>query len=475
MTAALRYEAPPTVSAFMDDDSFVRAIIGPVGSGKSSGSNVEILRRAMEQAPGPDKLRRSRWVVGRNTYQQLRDTTAKTFEQWVPDRLGSWSTSEFTFTMRFRDVRAEVLFRAFDKPKDVRKLLSLELTGAYLNECREIPKDIFDALQTRLGRYPSKAEGGPTWFGMWCDSNPWAMDSDYYELFSVKKPPGHALFEQPDGLSADAENVENLPQGYYERLCHGKDSEWVDEYVRAKYPKHDKGSVYGKVLAELRARAGVCDFEHPSDGVDVVFDLGVSDATAIWWFRIGRDGLPDVVDWYEATGEGFSHFADVLEGHTPAGCDRERKYKVRRIWLPHDARARTFQTNESTVELFSRRFPGRVGIGPELGLADGITAARALLEKPMRFHRRCEPGLKKLGAYRYEWDEKRKVFSRTPVHDSASHTADAFRYLACVVKPAAANDNTETKAKKPAVRDLRSFQLDELWDTAVNTNTEEWP
>lgn len=449
---SVEYAAPPTVSRFMDSDKFVRAIIGPVGSGKSSGCIVEIVRRAAEQAPGPDGIRRTRWAIIRNTYPELRDTTRKTFEQWIPAEMGRWHEQEFSFEMRFNDVHAEVLFRALDRPADVKKLLSLELTGAYINEGREIPKDILDVLQTRVGRYPAKKDGGPTWFGVWMDSNPWPTNGEMYDLFSKQRPPGFELFEQPGGRSPDAENVENLPAGYYDRLTHGKDAEWVSEYVDGKYPSADKGSIYGDLIASLESRGGLTDFEHPKDGVFVTLDLGISDSTALWFWRLNSHGMPDFVDWYEASGEAMSHYFSVIKG---------RGYKLAKIWLPHDARARTFQTGISTLELFLKEFPGQVAIGPELSLEDGLGATRWMFEQETRFHSRCAEGVKRLRAYRYEWDENRKVFSKKPLHDWTSHTADAGRYVACVVKAAEAMTRKAAPKAAPVIGPIK-VTLDRL-------------
>ena len=83
------------------------------------------------------------------------------------------------YTAAFNDTRFEVLFRALDRPADVKKLLSLELTGAWVNEAREVPKAIIDGLQGRVGRYPSMREGGCTWSGLMMDTNP-PPDRDCY-------------------------------------------------------------------------------------------------------------------------------------------------------------------------------------------------------------------------------------------------------------------------------------------------------
>lgn len=429
------YDAPPTLSRFLDSNAFVRAIIGPVGSGKSSVCAIEILRRAKEQARGPDGARRSRFVVIRNTYAQLRDTTRKTMEQWLPAALGVWKEQQFTFHLKFTDVDSEVLFRALDRPEDVKKILSLEVTGAYINEAREIPKDVFDVLQTRVGRYPSTIQGGPTWFGIFMDSNPWATSHWGYELFNRSPPEGFELFEQPGGRAPDAENVANLPPGYYDRLTLGKDSQWIGEYVDGKYPDHDKGSIYGELISKLEQRQAVLDFEHPKDGVFASFDLGISDATAVWFWRLNQHGMPDLIDWHEATGKSADDYFKILDG---------RGYAYSKIWLPHDARARTFQTGISTLELFMKRYPGLVAITPELSLEDGIAATRWMLERQVRIHAtNCAEGLKRLRSYRYEWDEVTKVFRKKPLHDWTSHTSDAARYIACVVKM------TELMTRKP--------------------------
>lgn len=426
------YTPPKTLDRFLRSQAFVRTVVGPVGSGKSSASVIEILRRAVQQAPGPDGIRRTRFAVIRNTYGQLRDTTRKTFEQWIPDALGRWREQEFTFEMKFGDVHCEVLFRALDRPEDVKKLLSLELTGAYINEVREVPKHVLDVLQTRVGRYPSKIQGGPTWYGIWADTNPWHSGHWVAKLFNQGLA-DYKVFRQPGGRDPDVENIENLPDGYYRRLVAGKDSEWVKVYVDGQDASSDVGSVWGPWIAELEKRGGISAFSHPNDGVFASFDLGHSDATGIWFWRINSHGVPDIIDHYENHGEGPSHYFAVLDA---------KGYDYAKIWLPHDARHKTFATQVTALDQFIERYgAGKVAITPQLSIADGLAAARWMLEQPMRIHERCgaigrlgHSGLDALRDYRFDWDEENQCFSRTPVHNFASHSADAFRYVALVVK-----------------------------------------
>lgn len=212
------------------------------------------------------------------------------------------------------------------------------------------------------------------------------------------------------------------------------------------------GSVWGDLLEVLEKRGGVSAFAHPNDGVSVVFDLGVSDSTAMWFFRLNADGYPDLIDWYECSGQGADHYFSVLE---------EKGYAYERIWLPHDGRQRSFQTGISTLELFSKKYPGKVGIVPQLPLQDGLIASRWLLGKPMRVHVRCEEGLERLKAYRFEWDDDAKCFGKLPVHDWTSHSADGFRYVACVTKP---TESRQPKAPpaEAGPRALNTFTMDEL-------------
>jgi hypothetical protein len=465
----VKYDAPATVSAFLQSSAFVRCIVGPVGSGKSSGCVLEILRRAREQQPGPDGIRRTRFAVIRNTYGQLRDTTRKTFEQWVPHPLGEWNEQQLVFKMRFGDVECEVLFRALDKPGDVNKLLSLELTGAYINELRELPKDVLDALQARVGRFPSRSQGGPSWFGIWADTNPWFAGHWLQELHEAP-PKGFEFFWQPDGLGPDAENLENLPPDYYPRLMEGKDTEWIDVYLRARVAKADRGSYYGALLEAAKQAGCLAEFTHATDEVFTSWDLGHGDSTAIWMWLARPDGGIDFIDHYECNGEPLSHYFRVLAERAD-----ERGYVYARHFLPHDARAKTLQTGRSIAEMCLEEWgAAKVEIVPMLSLDDGIQAGRWLLEHGARFHPRCSQladnggrdtdGVKLLRAYRRRWDENRKCYSDTPLHDFSSHTADAYRYAAVVAR------NAELLTRKPPPVKVdagpQRWSLDELWDTA---------
>ena len=238
--AQVIYHATKTATQFHANSDFVRLLIGPIGSGKSVACVMELLARATAQEPNKDGTRKTRFAVIRNSYRELQDTTIQTFFDWIPRDLGEYKVSDMTHIINERlpdgtRLYCEILFRALDRPDDVKKLLSLELTGAFINESRHIPRQIFDMLMGRIGRYPSKREGGPTWYGVWMDTNPPDTDHWIYRLFEEERPEGWSVYHQPSGESPDAENIENLPEGYYKNMQPGKDQEWINVYVHGRY------------------------------------------------------------------------------------------------------------------------------------------------------------------------------------------------------------------------------------------------
>lgn len=226
----------PVAQSFFRSEAFVRGMMGPVGSGKSAACCIEILRRAQEQAKGPDGIRRTRWAIIRNSYPELKSTTLKTWSDWCPLTYGKVNMdAPFVHHIKLGELDIEVLFMALDRADDAKKLLSLELTGAWINEAREVPKAIVDALTGRVGRFPSKNMGGATWSGVIMDTNPPDNHSWWYKLAEEDQPEGWKFFRQPSGLAPDAENVTNLPKNYYQRITTGKDDDWIKVYVRADY------------------------------------------------------------------------------------------------------------------------------------------------------------------------------------------------------------------------------------------------
>ena len=239
------YTAVPTIGRFHKSSAFYRGVMGPVGSGKSTGMCMEIMRRAQEQTLGKDGIRRTRWVIVRNTYRELKDTTLKTWFDWFDeDTFGLMNRQDMYHMIRFNDVETEILFRALDRPGDVKKVLSMEISGAWINEAREIPKAIVDAIGDRAGRYPAVKDGGCTWNGVIMDTNPPDDDHWWYRLAETDRPTNWEFFRQPGGLIEKkgvfvenplAENTKNLEADYYTKRQHGKQPEYIRVYYCGQY------------------------------------------------------------------------------------------------------------------------------------------------------------------------------------------------------------------------------------------------
>lgn len=299
--SAIQYTPPPTASRFIQSERFYNFIIGPVGSGKTTGALMKILYHASRQAPSPqDGIRYTRFVVIRNTGPMLRDTTIKSFFEWfTPGVAGQWRATDKDFIFRFGDIRCEVLFRPLDTPDDVGRVLSLEVTGAVIDEFVEIPKDIVEALSGRCGRYPSVKNGGCTWAGMWGASNPGNEDNWWYDW--LYKPwedvvhedgtiePGEqakarmlGYFEQPDGLSPQAENLDNLrgKQNYYRNLIVGKSDAWINQFVRVRWGFSLSGTPVWKMFnAGLHVAPSLRPLRHVP--IVIGFDAGLTPAAII--------------------------------------------------------------------------------------------------------------------------------------------------------------------------------------------------
>lgn len=255
------YKPPGKVAHdfLLDDQSFFRGLMGPFGSGKSTACIMDILRRACQQAPDPNGKRRTRWAIIRNTYPELRTTTIKSWHQWVPPQVGRWiDAGPPTHHITEGDLDLEVLFIALDRPDDIAKLLSMELTGAWVNEAREVPKAVIDGLTGRVGRYPSVLMGGCSWSGILADTNPPDNDHWWYKLAEEDRPEGWTFYKQPGGRDLGAENVANLPERYYDRQVAGKDEDWVKVYVDGQYGFVRDGK---PVYPEFRDSLHVREFE----------------------------------------------------------------------------------------------------------------------------------------------------------------------------------------------------------------------
>jgi hypothetical protein len=232
----------PIADAFVNDKRSTTGIMGPYGSAKTTNCFKKIINATLWQRPGPDGVRRSRGMIVRSTYGQLETNVMADWFEWFPKTADNWNGKEHKHSLRIDMPRIgelwiEVLFRAVDqvdKPEQLFK--GVNLTWAWLNEVDTLLPSIRSFLYPRLGRYPGKKYGGCDWFGLFSDMNapdidnytydwlinqnhgiPDALQEKLREIYGARFGIGFHI--QPGGLTPEAENLHNLPPGYYEGLA----------------------------------------------------------------------------------------------------------------------------------------------------------------------------------------------------------------------------------------------------------------
>jgi hypothetical protein len=212
-----------------------------------------------EQAPAADGFRYTRFAIIRQSLKDLKATVLKDIRGWFGS-IADWRVSESVLYMEYGDVKSEWSMIPLDEPDDVKRLLSLQLTGAYVNECIETDINLLSDIAGRVGRYPANDQGVCSWSGIWCDTNapilntPWAT-------FLANPPPDWQVFHQPSGISEQAENLPHLMQTaetillpeddprriaqgrkYYERLVSVGSTDYIRRYVLSEFGRDPSGA-----------------------------------------------------------------------------------------------------------------------------------------------------------------------------------------------------------------------------------------
>ena len=472
MSTRLVYTPPPTLKEFIKDylpgELFYDWIVGPVGSGKTTGIFFKLVYMAKLQARGPDGIRRTRAVVVRNTLPQLRDTTLSSWGYWFKDgQAGDWQSTANKFILRFDDVECEVLFRPLDTADDVARVLSLEVTFAIIDEFVQVPRAIVDALSARLGRYPSAKDGGATNWGMWGSSNPDTEDNWWYDYLHdeivverVLAPTGdHAVpdpdaermrkalegrpqrdrnvryYVQPSGFSPQAENVENLPggAGYYTNQAKGKSEVWIKQFIEAEWGYSVAGTpVVASFSADLHLSKGPLKFNPHLDLV-VGLDPGLS-GTAL---TFGQEDLDSrLLVFGEIVSSGIGAERLIVEKLKP--YLRLRFPDARVVIAPDPAAANRAQTDEKTVvDVFRRHFPVKIEtnnrLPQRLNAIEHFTNRRTSQGQALQIDAKECPMLVRAlkGGWRYAMDAKKGTMKGAePEKNQYSHSGDSFGYLA---------------------------------------------
>jgi hypothetical protein len=203
------------------------------------------------------------------------------------------------------------------------------------------------------------------------------------------------------------------------------DEEFAQE-LECSFNAPNSGSYYGKLIDQCEHENRISNVPHdPTLKVWTAWDLGIDDSTAIWCCQITRGGEWRMIDYIEDSGAGLDHYVRLLQ---------QRPYVYERHLLPHDAEVRELGSGRSRTETLNG-----LGVRPTRtvrahSVADGINAVRMILPRSWFDAERCAKGIHALRHYRREWNEAAQTWRSAPVHDHASHGADAARYLALGVR-----------------------------------------
>lgn len=214
-----------------------------------------------------------------------------------------------------------------------------------------------------------------------------------------------------------------------DELNAARSSMTADDYAQefeCSFAAGVRGAYYASIIDALDGQGRIRSIPvDPALPVHTAWDLGMDDATAIWFFQVEPSGDWRMVDYYDNSGEGLSHYAHVLQ---------ERGYLYGRHIAPHDIRVRELGTGISRLET-AAALGIKFDVAPALPLADGIGAVRLKLPRMWFDAERCSHGVRALRAYRKVWRSKEEVYSDRPLHDWTSHSADAMRYAVTGWRP----------------------------------------
>lgn len=320
-----------TGSRFINSNGFIDLVMGPYGSGKSTMCVQRIVRSAAKMPYWFNGRRKSRWAVVRNTSGELVSTTLQTWLNWFAD-LGDIRKRQkplLTYEHQFNDgdgiIELDLIFIALDRPEDVRKIKSLELTGVYLNELSELPQNVLSHFKGRVnGRFPSKSFcSDPHWSGIIADTNPPDEDHWIYKDFETEISHSYTVFHQPSGLVEDenglvkdkdnnyiqnprADNAEHLSANYYPRLAEKQSEGFIKVYCCGKYGLVESGKrVYPEYNDDLHSVPRIEAIQ--GDPIYLGWDFGLTPACVV--VQITPRGQVRILHEYTAEDIGIKTFA----------------------------------------------------------------------------------------------------------------------------------------------------------------------
>uniref|UniRef100_A0A6M3LB00 Putative terminase n=1 Tax=viral metagenome TaxID=1070528 RepID=A0A6M3LB00_9ZZZZ len=181
------------------------------------------------------------------------------------------------------------------------------------------------------------------------------------------------------------------------------------------------GAYYGPLIQDAADQGKISRVPHdPILPVHTAWDLGVDDATSIWFFQLGPGGEIRIIDYHEENGFGIDHYVKII---------KEKPYLFETHLAPHDVKSRSMATGKSCYEV-AESLGLKFSVVPKTEIVNGIQAVRSILPRCWFDEQKCDRGIQALKSYRKEFSERLSTYKANPLHDWSSHGADAFRYLA---------------------------------------------
>lgn len=321
---------------------------------------------------------------------------------------------------------------------------------AWVEEAQVLSQHSLDLLRPTI-----RKPGSELWFS-W---NP-RYRTDPVDKFLRKHPPPDAVVVPvnwcdnpwfPDVLRKEMEHDRNTDPEMAEHIWDGAYSIGHGAILARLIDRQEKA---GKINEHV-------DYDPSGPPVEISSDIGFHD-TATWWFWQRRVGGFALLDHDSASGLEADDWTERLQERI-----KSRGWSLGRVWLPHDAKAKTFATKHTAVERFIKAFGVmRVGIVPQSKKHDRINAARMLTPKCEFNAPGCEVGLDGLRAWEYEWNDETNTYSREPMHNWASHHGDGFSYGCQVMQGLAA---PEAESEPEAMRGVENITVNELLKLARPT------
>lgn len=265
-----------------------------------------------------------------------------------------------------------------------------------------------------------------------------------------------------------AEELERYIEDFGED--YGK-SKFEQEYL-CSFDAANIGAILARSIAEADRSGRIgpqIEFDIGGAPIEISCDIGRRD-TSTWWFWQPTYGGFNIVDYDGGFGIDAEDWCDRLVKKLAQYRLKNGEHALGKIWLPHDARAKTFAAKHSAVEIFANYFgANKIAITPDSKKADRINAARTVI-RHVAFSDKCEKGLDGLRAWAYKWDDERKMFSSEPDHDWASHDGDGFSYGCLIMRQRKVQEKDKDPVFPVQAKNQSSIVLEplnQLWKTST--------